>query len=75
MLIGRLYHFTTWGHLLHSVKTGEPAFPEVYGTTAWEYRATHPEEGAIFDAAMTGLSLAEAEVVVRSYDYSGIGVL
>jgi hypothetical protein len=75
MLIGRPYQFTTWGHLLHSVRTGEPAFPKVYGMTAWEYRATHPEESAIFDAAMTGLSLAEAEAVVRSYDFSGIGVL
>jgi hypothetical protein len=75
MLIGRPYHFTTWGHLLHSVKTGEPAFPEVYGTTTWEYRAAHPEESAIFDAAMTGLSLAGAEAVVKSYDFSGISVL
>lgn len=60
---------------MHSVKTGEPAFPEMYGMTAWEYRAAHPEENTIFDAAMTGLSLAEAEAVVRSYDFSGIGVL
>ncbi|HVF01819.1 MAG TPA: methyltransferase [Rubrobacteraceae bacterium] len=75
MLIGRPCHFTSWGHLMHSVKTGEPAFPEVYGTTAWEYRATHPEESEIFDAAMTGLSLAEAEAVVRSYDFSGTGAL
>jgi hypothetical protein len=75
MLMGRPYFFTSWGHLLHSAKTGEPAFPEVYGTSAWEYRAAHPEEGAIFDAAMTGLSGAEAEAVVRSYDFSGIEVL
>ncbi len=75
MLMGRPYLFTAWGHILHSVKTGEPAFPEVYGMTAWEYRAAHPEESAIFDAAMTGLSLAEAEAVVRSYDFSGGGVL
>lgn len=60
---------------MHSVKTGEPAFPEVYGMTTWEYRASHPEESALFDGAMTGLSLAEAEAVVRSYDFSGIGVL
>lgn len=75
MLQGRAYIFTAWGHILHSVKTGEPAFPEVYGMTAWEYRAAHPEESVIFDAAMTGLSLAEAEAVVRSYDFSGISVL
>jgi hypothetical protein len=75
MLIGRPYYFTTWGHLLHSVRTGEPAFPHVYGMPAWEYRASHPEESALFDGAMTGLSLAEAEAVVRNYDFLGIGVL
>lgn len=75
MLIGRPYYFASWGHLLHSVKTGEPAFPHVYGMPAWEYRASHPEESALFDGAMTGLSLAEAEAVVRSYDFSSIGVL
>jgi hypothetical protein len=75
MLIGRPYYFTTWGYLLHSVRTGEPAFPHVYGMPAWEYRASHPEESALFDGAMTGLSLAEAEAVVRNYDFLGIGVL
>jgi hypothetical protein len=75
MFMGRPYVFASWGHLMHSAKTGEPAFPEVYGTTAWEYRAAHPEESAIFNAAMTGLSGAEAEAVVRSYDFSAINVL
>jgi hypothetical protein len=46
----------------------------VNGTNAWEYLAAHPEESAIFDAAMTGLS-AEVAEAVESYDFSGIGVL
>ena len=65
----------SWGHLPDSVRTGEPAFPEVNGTNAWEYLAAHPEESAIFDAAMTGLSAGVAEAVVQSYDFSEIGVL
>lgn len=75
MQIGQRYFWTSWGHLLHGVRTGEPAFPELYGTTAWEYRAAHPEEDAIFNAAMTALSAPVAEAVVRSYDFSGLGVL
>lgn len=75
MQIGQTYLWTSWGHLLHGVRTGEPAFPEIYGTTAWEYRAAHPEEEAVFDAAMTDLAAGVVETVVESYDFSGIEVL
>jgi hypothetical protein len=75
MQIGQQYLWTSWGHLLHSVRTGEPAFPKLYGTTAWEYRQAHPEEDAIFNAAMTALSAGVVEAIVQSYDFSGIGVL
>src|SRR5215210_1014980 len=75
MQVGQPYFWTSWGHLLQSVRTGEPAFPELHGMTAWEYRAAHPEEDAIFNAAMTALSAGVVEAVVQSYDFSGIGVL
>ena len=75
MLIGQRYGWTSWGHLLYSVRTGEPAFPDLYGTTAWEYRAVRPEEDAVFNAAMTALSSGVVEAVVQSYAFSGIGTL
>jgi len=75
MLIGQQSFWRSWGHLLHSVRTGEPAFPEVYGMAPWEYWADHPEEDAVFKAAMTSLSSGVVAAVVRSYDFSGIGVL
>ena len=75
MQVGQQYFWTSWGHLLHSVRTGKPAFPELYGTTAWEYRAAHPEEDAVFNAAMTNLSAGVVEAVLQSYDFSDIGVL
>ena len=75
MQIGQQYLWTSWGHLLHSVRTGEPAFLELYGATAWEYRQAHPEEDAVFNAAMTALSAGVVEAIVQSYDFSGIDVL
>ena len=75
MLIGQPSFWSSWGHLLHSVRTGEPAFPDLHGMNVWEHRETHPEEGEIFDAAMTGLSAPVAEAVVQSYDFTGVGVL
>ena len=74
-LIGQPHFWASWGHLLHSVRTGEPAFPDLHGTNVWEHRAAHPEDSAIFDAAMTGLSAPVAEAVAQSYDFSRIGVL
>ncbi len=73
--IGRPHTWSTWAHLLESVKTGQAAFPKLHGTSAWEYRASRPEEGAIFDAAMTGLSALAAEAVVQGYDFSLLGTL
>ena len=76
MLIGGEYAWRSWGDLLHSVRTGEPAFPRLYGTTNWEYRQAHPEEVAGFNAAMSALTAGVVEAIVRSYDFSsGVGVL
>lgn len=73
--MGQPHHWNTWGHLLDSVKSGEPAFQQLYGTSVWDYRAEHPREQAIFDAAMTALSAGVIGAVVRAYDFSPIRVL
>jgi hypothetical protein len=67
--------WTSWGHLLDVARNGEPAFLDLHGTTLWDYLADHPEEGAIFGAAMTALSAGVVEAVAQSYDFSGAGVL
>lgn len=68
--IGRPYIWNAWPHLMHSVRTGETAFPSVHGQGVWEYRAAHPEEGAVFDAAMTALSRDVAAGVAAAYDFT-----
>jgi hypothetical protein len=54
--IGTTGQWQAWAALLHTVRSGETAFDSVHGETGWEYRARHPDEGAIFDRAMTDLS-------------------
>lgn len=68
--IGRPYYWQVWSHLLHSVRTGEYAYPHVHGVSSWEYRVQHPEENAIFDAAMTGITRGLTEAVVAAYDFA-----
>jgi len=68
--IGRPYYWQVWSHLLHSVRTGEYAYPHVHGVSSWEYRVQHPEENAIFNAAMTGNTRGVTEAVVAAYNFS-----
>ena len=47
---GRMAH--TWGTLLDYVRTGQPAYQQVFGRPFWEDLAVHPAIGAEFDALM-----------------------
>ena len=42
----------TWGTLLDFVRTGRPAYQQVFGRPFWEDLAAHPAIGAEFDALM-----------------------
>jgi precorrin-6B methylase 2 len=62
-----------WGQLLHSVRTGEAAFPKIFGEDVWEYRARHPEISAIFDTMATVMSKHEVDVILQHLDLSNVG--
>jgi 2,7-dihydroxy-5-methyl-1-naphthoate 7-O-methyltransferase len=47
---GRMAH--TWGTLLDYVRTGQPAYQQVFGLPFWEDLAAHPQIAAEFDALM-----------------------
>lgn len=57
-----------WGELGHSVRTGQPASPDVFA-----YFATNPEAAEIFDAAMASGTHATAAAVAEAYDFSTAG--
>jgi 2,7-dihydroxy-5-methyl-1-naphthoate 7-O-methyltransferase len=59
--------------LLHTVRTGEPAFPRRFGRGFWEDLAQHPDRSASFDAAMGHQQAAEAPAVAAAYDWSSLG--
>jgi hypothetical protein len=68
--VGSAYFWKAWGHLQHSVRTGENAFRDLYDKDIWQYRAEHPEESAMFNRAMTQMSRGSAEAVIGAYDFS-----
>ena len=61
--------------LPHAVRTGEPTFPRAHSVGFWDYLAAHPEEGALFDAAMSGGASARAEALRAVRDLSSVGTV
>jgi len=67
--IGRPYFWQAWGHLLHSVRTGENAFRDLHGQSVWDYREENPYESAIFDRAMASTTFGDVEPLLAAYDF------
>jgi O-methyltransferase domain/Dimerisation domain len=67
--IGRPYIWQSWGHLLHSVRTGEVGFEDLYKQSAWDFQAANPEENAIFNRAMTASSQSVVQATLDAYDF------
>lgn len=59
-----------WGELEASVRTGGAAFPVANGAGIWDHYASHPVDGEAFNRAMTGNSRANAEAILRAYDFT-----
>ena len=72
---GRAYVRQAWAGLLDSVRTGENAFARVHGQSVWEYRAAHPDDGALFDAGMVAFAATAARLVLDAYDFAGFATV
>jgi hypothetical protein len=68
-------HFPAWGNLMHSIKTGEIAFDNLFKQNAWEYYAQNPEDASNFNQSMKGLTEMVNAAVLEAYDFSGVGKL
>jgi O-methyltransferase domain len=69
-MIGMPFHRCPWTGLYETVQTGEPSFERVYGAKLFDYLAGHPEDSAVFDAAMTSFSTSGTVSIIKAYDFS-----
>ncbi|GLY95202.1 methyltransferase [Actinoplanes sp. NBRC 103695] len=60
--------------LLHTVRTGEAAFPHLYGRGFWEDLAADPKRSASFDVLMAS-RLTDAPQVAAAYPWGSLGHL
>lgn len=75
ILYGEEWIWRPYGALLHTVRTGEPAFPHVLGTGIYDYVAQHPEASEIFNRGMATATRTSAAAILAAYDFSGLGTI
>jgi SAM-dependent methyltransferase len=63
---------SVYADAMHSLRTGEPTVPAVFGEPLFDYLKSHPEKGAIFNAAMGEHSRLTGPALAAAYDFTGI---
>jgi hypothetical protein len=65
--------YAPFGEIVYSMETGQPASVKVHGMGDFEYLKQHPDQGRIFDDAMTAMSAATGPAVAAAYDFGQWG--
>jgi len=69
MLYGEQWWWQACGELLHSVRTGQPAFDHVHGKALFAYLDHAAGAAAIFNDHQTNMTQQDAAAVVSAYDF------
>jgi hypothetical protein len=62
--------WSPYARIAHTVRTGEPAFDQVYGQSIYEYLQGNPEQAAIFGAAAAGFHGRAMAPIAAAHDFS-----
>lgn len=68
MMFGAHFVWKPSGALEETVRTGQPSFESVYGAPFFEHLAGHPDDAAVFNAAMSS-SPGYLAAIVGGYDF------
>ena len=75
LTIGSQWIQSAWGHMVHSVRTGETGFERAQGMPLFDYLAQHPEAASLFNETMVGLHGQEPPAVAAAYDFSTLNTV
>lgn len=64
-----------WGHLDHSVRTGQAAFEHAHSRPYWEYMADHPDENLRFNRSQQAATRLELRASLPAYDWGSLRTL
>lgn len=64
--------YQSWGELIYTLRTGEPAFEHIFGKGLWEKLAEDPKAVEEFNAAMVETSTRISRAFAASYDFAEV---
>jgi len=67
--------YRAWAELPFSLRTGKPAFPEVFGKPFYDYLSHDAARAARFDSALAAVSRDWAPAVLEAYDFGVFGTV
>lgn len=71
IMAGERWVWTSIGGLMHSVKTGAPAFDQLFGAPVFDYYAMHPEAARIGSDGLKSIGRLQDEAVAAALDLRG----
>ena len=74
-MFGLPIFWATFEAMEHSVRTGLPAASTVFPEGFWAYLAHRPDEGRVFNAAMSAKAHGAVAGILASYDFSDFSVI
>ncbi len=69
------WHDNMWDNLLYSIRTGESAFENVHGETAFDWLEKNPEAAKVFHEAGSFKAAFSHRAILDVYDFTGINTL
>jgi hypothetical protein len=75
MWCGCRAHWNALSDIVHSARTGKPAFDHVFGQGPFAYFEQDKETSAIFNSAMSSFSASLVPAAVEAYDFSQFGCI
>ncbi|MFI1070126.1 methyltransferase [Streptomyces puniciscabiei] len=75
VLLGSEPTWASFGAIMHTVRTGEPAFPRVHGTDLFAYLADHPDLARAYQGAWGSLTDELAPEAAEAYDFGRYPVI
>ncbi|MFO0689799.1 MAG: methyltransferase [Myxococcota bacterium] len=70
--VGSPLGWDAWSDLVHSVRTGESAFAKRYGRPLFDHLDRHPDQAALYDAAIEAFAQREAVALAERFDFSDV---
>jgi hypothetical protein len=71
VMLGEKESWRAWEEILHSVRTGEPAFTKAFGCSLFEYLDRNPAAARNFDEGLLSRGAQEDDAIRRGYDFTG----